>query len=162
MPNGGSDCCGCCAYNRAIQEAWRGQTDHRERLAEHSYCILRNVKIAIPFWTYCHNFAGWRVASFVPTEEPVGPVYANGLYEGYVRIPWHGAIEPQAEVPCTCSVCGRVTDCGISLPLAEGTLGFCTNRHYVEWWNSRHPESPIDSSQFETPEEHYKGEYWDP
>ena len=35
-------------------------------------------------------------------------------------------------------------------------LGFCTNLPYVEWWNSRHPEAPVDATGLQTPEEYYR------
>ncbi len=68
----------------------------------------------------------------------------------------------ETETLCICldaSSCGyRVIDFTISLTLVEGAPGFCTNRHYVEWWNPRHPGSPMDASQFGTPEKYYEDE----
>lgn len=109
--------------------------DQRERFWEISYCTFRDLKIANPFWTYCHNF-GYRKklpepGIFVASR---GWVYASGLYEGYVRIPGHGDSGPVLSVPCTCLIYGRRTDRGIRVVHADNEIGFCTNRHYLDWW----------------------------
>ncbi|SRR2546425_534795 len=157
MPNGGPDCCGNCSHNKAVQEMAHPHPEHRERFWELSHCTLRNVKITNPFWTYCRNFTyGKHPESRNKAEEPTGWITASGLYEGYVRIPWDGTTEPRVSVPATCSICGRKTDGGIEIDQNGKVLGFCTNRHYVEWWVSVHPDTSFRSDDFESPEERYK------
>ena len=120
-------------------------------------CMLRDVKITNPFWTYCRNFRdGKRLPKPNDSEEPKGWIYASGLYEGYVRIPWHGMMEPEVLTSCVCTVCGRKTDEGITV-IHDGTeVGFCTNRHYIDWWKTEHDDPDISSACLDTPEEFYK------
>jgi desulfoferrodoxin (superoxide reductase-like protein) len=89
-------------------------------------------------------------------KQPSGWIFASGIYEGYVRIPWDDKNEPRVSVPATCSVCGRKTDQGIEINHAGELLGFCTNRHYVEWWKTMHHEDSIRSEDFQSPEESHK------
>ena len=47
MPNGGSDCCGTCWFNRTNQGE-RG-TQHRDESVP-PYCEIRDLAIDDPFW----------------------------------------------------------------------------------------------------------------
>jgi hypothetical protein len=157
MPNGGPDCCGNCSHNRAVQEMAHPHPEPRERFWELSYCTLREVKVTNPFWTYCRNFTYGKTPELRNKGEmPKGWITASGLYEGYVRIPWDDKREPRVSVPATCSICGRKTDEGIVLDRDGRVLGFCTNRHYVEWWVTVHEGSSLKPENFESPEERYK------
>ncbi len=60
------------------------------------------------------------------------------------------------DVPTTCSICGRKTDKGIEIEYKSEILGFCTNRHYIEWWASVHQDTSFRPEDFESPEERYK------
>ena len=176
MPNGGSNCCGECVCNKAVREMSYPYTDESNRFWDLSFCTLRQINITDPFWTYCHNWfpsGSDRDISEILSQEPIGLISKSGLYEGYVKIPWHGSIEPNVSVPCTCVTCDRTTESGITIEVVDkvlgdritesGTtiklvykvLGFCTNLHYVEWWKTKHPDSDIDTSYFATPEEYY-------
>ena len=69
MPNGGSDCCGTCWFNRTN----RGRRDwqrHRDQSVP-PYCEIRRVAIDDPFWTYCANHPHRR-----PDRDPIpiGPI----------------------------------------------------------------------------------------
>lgn len=69
MPNGGSDCCGTCWFNRTN----RGQRDwstHRDRTIP-PFCEIRNLALENPFYTYCANHPHRR-----PNRDsiPIGPV----------------------------------------------------------------------------------------
>lgn len=69
MPNGGSDCCGTCWFNRTN----RGERDwltHADRSLP-PYCEIRNLAIEDPFYTYCANHPHRR-----PDRDPIpiGPV----------------------------------------------------------------------------------------
>jgi hypothetical protein len=163
MPNGGSHCCGECYFNKAVWETIdlsREQLNDRfDHFVDLSFCTLRQVNITNPFWTYCRNF---RSSDYINhdtatvTEQDVkGYILASGLYEGYVKIPWHGSTEPNVSVPCTCLMCNRITESGITLEVEDKVIGFCTNLHYVEWWKTKHSDSDIDTSYFITPEEYY-------
>lgn len=157
MPNGGPDCCGNCSHNRAVQEMAHPHPEQGKMFWDLSYCTLRNIKITNPFWTYCDNFDyGKRPETRNQDEQPIGHVTASGLYEGYVRIPWNGIIEPQVSVPATCSICKRRTDQGIKINHNGKNIGFCTNRHYVEWWASINGDHVYEPENYETPEERFK------
>lgn len=69
MPNGGSDCCGTCWFNRSL----RGQRGSRNfDRGVPSHCEIRGPDIPDPFWTYCANHPYHR-----PGRDPIpiGPVY---------------------------------------------------------------------------------------
>ena len=77
MPNGGSDCCGTCWFNRTN----RGKRDWQEH-ADRSvppYCEIRNLAIENPFYTYCANHPHRR-----PDRDPIpiGPVMCHGGSKG--------------------------------------------------------------------------------
>lgn len=156
MPNGGPDCCGNCSHNRAVQEMAHPHPEQRERFWQLSYCTLRDVKISNPFWTYCRNFGyGKHPETRNKEESPKGSISASGLYEGYVRIPWDDKNEPQVSVPATCSICGRKTDEGIEITHENIGYGFCTNRHYVQWWKTIHVDDSLIADDYESPEDRY-------
>jgi len=71
MPNGGSDCCGTCWFNeRNKGEAGYDHTHDREP----NRCIIRDLPIKNPFYTYCVNHPHrnpQRVAV------PIGPVFTG-------------------------------------------------------------------------------------
>ena len=69
MPNGGSDCCGTCWFNRRNQ----GERDW-QRCADDlvdPYCDIRDRAIEDPFYTYCANHPHRR-----PDRDrtPIGPI----------------------------------------------------------------------------------------
>ena len=150
MPNGGMDCCGNCSHNRAVQEMVHPHPDRHERFWELSHCVLRDANITHPFWTYCRNFRHTQQPEeWTCSEAPSGWIYASGLFEGYVRIPWDGNNEPYAPVPVECSVCGRHTQEGIMVEHESMEIGFCSNYHYVQWWKTIHEDDAIDAAQFQ-------------
>ncbi|MCC2658717.1 MAG: hypothetical protein K0Q76_3825 [Panacagrimonas sp.] len=156
MPNGGPDCCGNCSHNRAVQELAHPQPERPAEFWERSRCTLRDVAVTNPFWTYCRNFTyGKHPEARNTTDIPVGWITASGLYEGYVRISWHGQIEPEVSVPTQCSVCGWGTEKGISIAIGDSHLGFCANRHYIQWWRTVHDDATYDPEDYESPEERY-------
>ena len=71
MPNGGSDCCGTCWFNRA-NGGEAGSSHHNHDIA--SYCEIRQLEIEDPFYTYCANHPYKR-----PDRDPIpiGPVYVG-------------------------------------------------------------------------------------
>ena len=141
MPNGGPDCCGNCSHNRAVQEMAHPHPHQPEKFWDISYCSLRNLSVPNPFWTYCHNFVYGKRPEQRDLDDTIkGYVTASGLYEGYVRIPWDGNNEPTVSVPSDCLICKRETNQGIVVTHQGKTLGFCTNRHYVEWWKTIHDD----------------------
>ena len=34
-------------------------------------------------------------------------------------------------------------------------IGFCTNRHYIDWWKTEHDDPNISSDGLDTPETFY-------
>jgi len=131
MPNGGSDNCWACGFNRANKGKWGGF----HALEEPAYCTIRSIPIQNPLWTYCSNI-------HTKVSLPSGPIFASGLYEiGYVRIPWHNDKEPHLkEVQGKCDVCGRSIVEGIQIDADVGEARrFCCNAHYLQWWKQNHP-----------------------
>ena len=72
MPNGGSDCCGTCWFNRA-NHGRAGSANHDHLVASH--CEIRDEAIEDPFYTYCANHPYRR-----PDRDPVpiGPILRPG------------------------------------------------------------------------------------
>lgn len=73
MPNGGSDCCGTCDFNRKGPEKY-GAT----------FCTIRQLNIPDPFWTYCVNHPTHNKRNITI---PLGPVYITDSYP-YTRKVW--------------------------------------------------------------------------
>ncbi len=71
MPNGGSDCCGTCWFNRSLQGE-RGSANFNPDIPSH--CEIRDLAIEDPFYTYCANHPYHR-----PNRDPIpiGPVYTH-------------------------------------------------------------------------------------
>ena len=85
MPNGGSDNCGTCWFNRKNIAANR-----RERCSYSStspYCEIRDVSIKDPFYTYCANHPHRRS---VRDPVPIGPILVGQVKSGfaYERVIW--------------------------------------------------------------------------
>lgn len=71
MPNGGSDCCGTCWFNRKNQ----GETGYKHADDPGpGYCDIRDVEIEDPFWTYCANHPR-RSPEGDPI--PIGPILVD-------------------------------------------------------------------------------------
>ena len=72
MPNGGSDCCGACWFNRS-NSGQRGSRNFNRDIP--SFCEIRHLAIPNPFYTYCANHPYHR-----PDRDriPIGPVYVHG------------------------------------------------------------------------------------
>lgn len=132
MPNGGPDNCGTCGFNRRNRGVWRNSAPDEQ---QSPFCEIRGVAVLVDHWTYCQN---WHTR----TRQPIGPVYASGLYEGgYRRIPWHGSVEPEMMSAGVCSECGAAFAEGIAIPGVEGASHlFCSNLHYLDWWKRQHPD----------------------
>ncbi len=77
MPNGGSDCCGTCWFNRTNQGK-RDWLKHADKSVP-PYCEIRNLAIEDPFYTYCANHPHRR-----PDRDPIpiGPVMCHGGWKG--------------------------------------------------------------------------------
>ena len=72
MPNGGSDCCGSCWFNRS-NGGKRGTANFNGNIP--SYCEIRQLDIPNPFYTYCANHPYRRIDR---DPIPIGPVYVHG------------------------------------------------------------------------------------
>jgi len=82
MPNGGTDCCGTCWFNRSL-EGRRGSRNFNRDIPSH--CEIRGLDIPKPFYTYCANHPYHRPRR---DETPIGPVF---VYRGAMPM------EPAAE-----------------------------------------------------------------
>ena len=71
MPNGGSDCCGTCWFNRSL-EGQRDSENFNREIA--SRCEIRELDIPDPFYTYCANHPYHRP---IRDPVPIGPVYVR-------------------------------------------------------------------------------------
>jgi len=101
MPNGGSDCCGICWFNRKNKgEAGYGHTKDPKR----AYCDIRDLAINDPFYSYCGNHPHripWKL------RVPIGPVYTgdcDGNGEIWMDSPDNeevrsGLLEPLSKLP---------------------------------------------------------------
>ena len=69
MPNGGSDCCGTCWFNRSLGGK-RGSSNYDRSIPSH--CQIRELDIPEPFSTYCANHPYHRPDG---DRIPIGPVY---------------------------------------------------------------------------------------
>ncbi len=144
MPNGGSDCCGNCILNEANESGFNPNGKH--------YCKLRIVEINNPFWTYCGNFIDrrWSNKESRKTDIINGPIYASGIYEGYVRIPWNGKNEPETYVSGICSVTGNQFSEGIRVfdDKSQDYKYFESNVIYFKWFKNTYPNEtlPFDYS----------------
>jgi hypothetical protein len=75
MPNGGSDCCGTCWFNAKN----KGETGYSHaRDPEPAFCIIRQLPIVSPFYTYCANHPHHNRNKI---DIPIGPVF-TGNSEG--------------------------------------------------------------------------------
>ena len=88
MPNGGSDCCGTCWFNRSLEGQWGSEFFNREIA---SRCEIRELDIPDPFYTYCANHPYHR-----PSRDPIpiGPVYvhdASGPSGESGRVEWQAS-----------------------------------------------------------------------
>lgn len=74
MPNGGSDCCGTCWFNRS-NGGERGFANFNREVP--SFCEIRGLPISDPFYTYCANHPHHR-----PKRDaiPIGPVYVGDSF----------------------------------------------------------------------------------
>lgn len=78
MPNGGSDCCASCWFNRA-NNGTPGVINTDPRIP--SFCEIRDLAIPDPGYTYCANHPYRRPDR---ASIPIGPVYtgnADGVRE---------------------------------------------------------------------------------
>jgi len=149
MPNGGTDCCGNCNLNRAVQDLGQGQVEDRERFWNRSHCMLRDVDITRPFSTYCPNFSDKETVAFAPDDvEPRGRISGTGLAGYPIRIPWNGNDEPRTGVHVTCLVCRCEALAGIEVNDDGDVLGLCCDRHYVTWWKQVHEDEKIDPQAY--------------
>jgi hypothetical protein len=71
VPNGGSDCCGTCWFN--LRNKGEAGYEHVHDPEPHR-CVIRNVDIANPFYTYCANHPHRNPARLAV---PIGPVYTG-------------------------------------------------------------------------------------
>jgi len=79
MPNGGSDCCGTCCFNRKnSKEIPENQSGDSEK----DFCVIRNIPIECSFWTYCVNHPHHNPERIDIT---IGPVYVCGE-DSYKRV----------------------------------------------------------------------------
>jgi hypothetical protein len=91
--------------------------------------------------------------SGIPGVEPEGWIWAGALKDEHRRIPWHGDNEPSVDVPTNCIICGRKTESGIEVRANESSLiGFCSNRHYIEWWKAQHEDASISVDCYPAPD----------
>ena len=87
MPNGGSDCCGTCWFNIVNinkKKAYKAEARQEKELPK-AKCLIRDLDIPDPFWTYCANHPHHTHPKKI--KVPIGPVYVNDGYP-YTRKVW--------------------------------------------------------------------------
>jgi len=76
MPNGGSDCCGTCWFNRKN----RSEAGYAHaRAPEPAYCEIRDLEIPDPLYTYCANHPH---RSPERDQIPIGPIFIDPSGKG--------------------------------------------------------------------------------
>jgi hypothetical protein len=84
MPNGGSDCCGTCWFNSKN----KGRSGyHGSQEPGVVRCVIRNIEIFNPFYTYCANHPHHNKSKI---DIPMGPVYIAEMdgFLTYKRTVW--------------------------------------------------------------------------
>ncbi len=124
-------------------------------------CQIRQVAIASPFWTYCHNHQRrnpllireprgplWGAVSRPALELPLSPRIA-AIPElippqdaaGVCRLPYCGDQRPLDSDAGTCAVCQTTIDHAIAMSHEDSRVCFCSAAHYLEWWLDHAPEA---------------------
>lgn len=155
MPNGGSDCCGNCAYNSAVKKSYFPFLQILKMYFSIPHCIVHDVAIPNQFWTYCQNFTHkFNNKNLILNKKEKIYIFTNGLYEeNYVRVPWNGRHEPRISVSALCKICKKNTQKGILVEHKGKEIGFCSNQHYIQWWNSVHIDESINSDHCGSPDD---------
>ena len=85
MPNGGSDNCGTCWFNR--KNIGGNQRGRRSYTSTSPHCEIRDVSIKDPFYTYCANHPHRRS---VRDPVPIGPILVGQVRSefAYERVMW--------------------------------------------------------------------------
>ena len=85
MPNGGSDNCGTCWFNRKNREGRNGMRHTHNPDPPH--CEIRDEPIEDPFYTYCANHPHRRSGR---DPIPIGPILVGQAIGGfaYERVIW--------------------------------------------------------------------------
>ena len=92
MPNGGTDNCGTCCFNRRNE----GRTGHGRGNPElPNHCHIRDQPIDDPGYTYCLNHP-YRIGERDPI--PIGPILVAEVGPGfsYGRVPWKPSPDSEA------------------------------------------------------------------
>lgn len=89
MPNGGSDCCGTCWFNSNNEGKTGSHGAIKETIAR---CVIRDIEIPKPFWTYCANHPHHNKQKI---SVAIGPIYINDGYP-YSRKLWKKAPDNEA------------------------------------------------------------------
>ena len=150
MPNGGTDNCMNCSFNRANQPAERIKgMDPRSRIA---FCSLRNIVIQSgSSYTYC-KYSNYRQdheerSSLFDDPHPNVPIKTIGAeVDGYGRVPYFKGIAPHTHGGIgNCTLCNEEFEEGIWITSYatddEFNFGFCCNQHYETW--ATHVESEV-------------------
>lgn len=93
MPNGGSDNCMNCWFNRATRGA-RGEIEYWQFIdnaPEKQFCEIRHTAIPDPAYTHCRNmsYVSWGKPKLNPI--PIGPIFVSEIIPGtfaYERVIW--------------------------------------------------------------------------
>jgi hypothetical protein len=91
MPNGGSDCCGTCWFFEP--NAGRAGYPDEHRVPAEPRCVIRDLLIENPFWTYCANHPHHTRRRI---DLPIGPVLVCDLSYPYERRVWEQPPDTEA------------------------------------------------------------------
>lgn len=121
MPNGGSDCCGTCPFNRK-NRGEPGYAHARDDGPDH--CDIRDLPIETAFWTYCVNHPHHNPELI---RVPIGPVWVAGVgfpYSREQRQPGPDTPEVRAEIVrlLTAVTPQTINDYPAGLALAEAAI----------------------------------------
>lgn len=135
MPNGGPDCCNDCMFLKGDKRVQK--IDDKDRIVPVGQCVLRKTLIRKPYETFCASFMHWR------RPKSKGSIFGISFVSYPKHLPWHGNIQPELCSPSLCCVCKEGSKQGIQITIGENILQFCSERHYVQWWNDKHADEDV-------------------
>ena len=139
MPNGGSDCCGTCWFNRR-NGGKKGYVNVDRGTP--SFCEIRNLAITDPFYTYCANHPHHRPAR---DPIPIGPVYVGDSFG--VREVWEPSPDTEEVRQHLLDIVGNPAEHTDNYPFFSAPPHMKAIEQLVEFGDQRLPGALTDLAQ---------------